>query len=1458
MEIQICQTCGVILKGKSKNCSSCQVIISKFSPTTLPLVSRSSAPLAVDVATDPLVLERVVTHRQFSALYGVGFTGGNGGNGNGDGHADGNGGNGANGGNGGNGQATAPGTEDVDYGYGHPTLFGGASSMVGGFAGPSFGLNENYGGTTSFNDPVAPDPPPPSPMDPPLPQMPKLFDPAFNVQDEVNSFMSTAQSMESEVPTPDVSSETDFTSSDFLGTGPSGMIPSSSGTFLPDSPEPEPQEEVSAVSTSGTFSSSDTGGQKDASGSSQAPSNQAVPSSNLAAALGAAGAMGGLAAALGSSSGPTALGSFGYMPNLNQQPQSPDTPAAQAKSSESFFGDSPPSPPTNAPLIPSEARTAPLESTVSSGQFSTSSSSGSSSQPADFFGSQSSPAPPQDQRTNESESGSQGKSDFVPSGGPVDVPTPSAPSPSASSGDPDFDFFGGAPSGKSQSEEPNQSRSESKSPIALDNAGADEPKPDAQSPIASKDESNQKPVAGSDSAPPTSNPLTDFFGVSGGAPPIGGGEESSKPGQSGAKGDMDFFSNAPSSKAKAIDTDFEPPASKSKSGSSDDFFPDESRKRKTADDDERPKVAMHIKDANKSKATSSKLRDMESDDLDDDDDDEDKPRKKKTASPPRRSFSGGASKSASKKAKGKHRDDEDDESDEEDDDVKKKDDDDDDDDDKPGFLSALDGDVTMMGMTLNKKAALTLCAIVLIVLVQIPGWIGGLSQLAGSGSGGTADNSTPGGGFNIFSLINSGPPADLPQVSGDWQVIGRATLDGKTFNFAGSMRMAQNNSEIGGQGQDQGGAYLFKGTIREGNKVTFVKQYMANGQAQGKAITYDGMFDTKKQPLEAGGLFQTQIATGHFIHRKVQTVTGQWKARMTQQLASSNTPVSPNINTPGSIGISGSSVDSVKGPQKFFMWIAGGMIAVGVFIFMFFLYLFGPAGKMNYWEKQKYIPSQFKGQHNKMVSEMSKPLKAGGLPLGKREEWAPIFFWTPKNLAIPPDMRRNNPHILVIGAGDKGKTRLVASMVCHDIESADRAVIVIDSDGSLTDIVTRWMAAHSKGKEFAKRVVLIDPTYKGGSFAYNPLEMPDDGDLQAAASAIVYGFKAIYTEPPGSQSQWNPQTANILRNAALLLIANNKTLTDLPTLLQDNDFRDILLEGVEKKKSEKIEYISLLETWGQYKKLARTDQWITWVEPILNRVTPMLSDPRIRPILTKPVGDLKLKKVVEDRRVLLVKIPQGQLDQNANLLGSLIVTGLKQAALSLGGSSNKQRPVALYMDEFDNFIEKETLENITSETKKFQIGFVGAIKTLQHLPEDFRNQLIINVGIMTVFALAKKDGDMLGPQMFRVDGRKIKHQTISNFFNKVNTSPQFELISDEEKLNIDRVVGQEERTFFCYRVGTVAGVFHMKSPDFNDVPDKNVKWKLIDKMHGVGSSEDADGVTHKDDRKKKRVDDDDD
>ena len=727
---------------------------------------------------------------------------------------------------------------------------------------------------------------------------------------------------------------------------------------------------------------------------------------------------------------------------------------------------------------------------------------------------------------------------------------------------------------------------------------------------------------------------------------------------------------------------------------------------------------------------------------------------------------------------------------------------------KPAPWKMLTEPVEIAGRSVPKGALLVVGLVVLFFGFRLLGPVTGLV----------------GGAFgDLFANLTM---QNGPSISGDW--TNRYQYDKKIAG--GKFHIDQSGTKISGSGRDPD-SYVLTGTYRPPN-ITFYKKYLnADGTEQnGKPVACTGKVEISENSLPTmAGTYTKQVGIGTFIHRRIVNIEGPWDARMVRETA----PVDSGIPLPTFPGDTGEPESGVEGPRNFFMKIALGIVVFCVLLAMLSLKVFGPSGLLNIWGKKEFIPSQFKSQHNKMLKEMGKPIAKGGLPLGKRLDWNILQFDKPQNLALPPSMRESNPHILVMGAGQKGKTRLMANMITSDILSGDRAVVVIDSDGSLVDLVVNWIAAHPKGAKLAERVIIMDPTHKGGCPAYNPLEMPENGDMQGAASAVVFGFKAIYTEPPGSQSQWNQQTANIVRNSALLLMANGKTLTDMEKLLSsDNDFRDVLLEKIERQKNERVEYNTLLQQWDNYKRLARSDQWITWTEPIRNRIAATLSDPRIQPILTKAKGDLNLVDVVNQKKVLLVKVPQSAFDDNANLLGSLIVTGLKQATLSgLPGKSAK-RPSVLYLDEFDNFIEKDTIDTITSETKTFQIGLIGACKTLQHLPEDSRNQLAIHMGTICAFSLAKKDADMLGPQMFRVDGRKIKHQTIQNVFNKVNTTPQFELISDEEKLNIDRVVGQEERTFFCYKVGTVAGVFHLKAPDFKDVPEKDINWALVEQMYG--------------------------
>ena len=116
-------------------------------------------------------------------------------------------------------------------------------------------------------------------------------------------------------------------------------------------------------------------------------------------------------------------------------------------------------------------------------------------------------------------------------------------------------------------------------------------------------------------------------------------------------------------------------------------------------------------------------------------------------------------------------------------------------------------------------------------------------------------------------------------------------------------------------------------------------------------------------------------------------------------------------------------------------------------------------GLINLWEREKYIPAAVRPQHLKLLYELGRGNRRGGLLLGERVEWRIHEFYRPRKLYLPATFRERNPHVLAMGAGAKGKSRLLAGMIINDIRNDDRAVVVVDSEGSLVELIIRWLGS---------------------------------------------------------------------------------------------------------------------------------------------------------------------------------------------------------------------------------------------------------------------------------------------------------------------------------------------------------------------------------------------------------------
>lgn len=285
-------------------------------------------------------------------------------------------------------------------------------------------------------------------------------------------------------------------------------------------------------------------------------------------------------------------------------------------------------------------------------------------------------------------------------------------------------------------------------------------------------------------------------------------------------------------------------------------------------------------------------------------------------------------------------------------------------------------------------------------------------------------------------------------------------------------------------------------------------------------------------------------------------------------------------------------------------------------------------------------------------------------------------------------------------------TGRMSRMVIDDIKSNDRAVVAIDVDGELVDQIRTWAAAQTNFDELSKRITIIDPAAGDNSYSYNPLAVPHNGDLYSAASATVIGFKAIGHGSP----QWTQQATEVLRDAAALLMANGKPITDLPVLLSDIDYRDLLLEKVNRIKAERPDYSTLLESWTQYKRIAQTNQWVEWVEPILDRVTPSMMDPRLRLLLAPAENSISLTDCILNRNVVLVRIAQSDFKQNALLIGSLLVVGLQQATSALR-ATNSQVAVALYLNRINDLIDSEMIQALADENSSYDVSLIATTRS---------------------------------------------------------------------------------------------------------------------------------------------------
>jgi hypothetical protein len=331
------------------------------------------------------------------------------------------------------------------------------------------------------------------------------------------------------------------------------------------------------------------------------------------------------------------------------------------------------------------------------------------------------------------------------------------------------------------------------------------------------------------------------------------------------------------------------------------------------------------------------------------------------------------------------------------------------------------------------------------------------------------------------------------------------------------------------------------------------------------------------------------------------------------------------------------------------------------------------------------------------------------------------------------DRRR---HFYVLGQTGTGKTTLMVNMIQQDIENG-KGVCFIDPHGQDVERILGMIP-----EERAEDVIYFNPGDIERPMGLNILEYDLKYPEQKTflANETVNIFKKLWEALPEA---FGPMFEQYMRNALLLIMDDpdsGSTLLEVPKVLADTKFRHYKLS--------KTNNIVVKDFWEKEAEKAGGEAALANIVPyITSKVNVFLANDLMRPIICQQKSAFDFRKIMDERKILLVNLSKGKLgDFNSYLLGLIIVGKFLMAAFSRADSTEEKRPdFYLYVDEFQNFTT-DTIATILAEARKYKLNLIVGHQFIGQLKENIRDAVFGNVGSMAIFRVGADDAEFVVKQ----------------------------------------------------------------------------------------------------------------
>ncbi|MES2953668.1 MAG: type IV secretion system DNA-binding domain-containing protein [Patescibacteria group bacterium] len=331
-------------------------------------------------------------------------------------------------------------------------------------------------------------------------------------------------------------------------------------------------------------------------------------------------------------------------------------------------------------------------------------------------------------------------------------------------------------------------------------------------------------------------------------------------------------------------------------------------------------------------------------------------------------------------------------------------------------------------------------------------------------------------------------------------------------------------------------------------------------------------------------------------------------------------------------------------------------------------------------------------------------------------------------------------HVYVIGKTGMGKSTMLENMAIQDIQNGE-GLAFIDPHGATAEKLLQYVPEHR-----IKDVIYFAPWDLAYPLSFNVMEDVGKDQRHLVANGLMAAFKKIWPDV------WSARMEYILNNIILALLEYpDSTLLGVNRMLADKAFRDAVVANVTDPSIKAF----WVDEFAKY-----TDKFMTEAgAAIQNKIGQFTSNPLIRNIVGQPKGSLNIRKIMDEKKILIMNLSKGRMGEiNANLIGGMLITKIYLAAMSRASASPAEMAVLpdfyFYVDEFQSFVN-ESFKDILSEARKYKLCLTIAHQYIEQMPEEVRDAVFGNVGTTIAFRVGPFDAEVLEkvfePQFMAID-----------------------------------------------------------------------------------------------------------